>query len=158
MQRKLNPAHVEAVCKYVNSSPYFKLLSMELRDMGIGYSVVTLNVMEKHLQAFGFVHGGLCASVIDTAAFWSAYCQLDEDVGITTTDLKVNYLAPFKSGMLTVRGHCIKMGKTIGLTEATIFDERGKIISHGTSTLVVLPGHGLAGAPQLPPKFLPETT
>ncbi|HOK06154.1 MAG TPA: PaaI family thioesterase [Syntrophales bacterium] len=154
MERKLNPAHVEAVCRYVSNSPYFKLLSMELRDMGFGWAVVTLNVLEKHLQAFGFVHGGLCASVIDTAAFWSAYCELDEDVGITTTDLKVNYLSPFKSGVLTVRGHCIKMGKTLGLTEATINDERGRIISHGTSTLVVLPGHGLAGSPDLPPKFL----
>ncbi len=152
--KKLNPAYVRAVRAYASDSPYFRHLSMVIRDLGIGYAVVDLEVGTEHLQAFGYGHGGVFASVIDTAAFWSGFCELEEGVGITTTDLKVNYLAPVQAGKLTAEGRCIRMGKTLGLAEATIRDAAGRIISHGTSSLIVLPGFGLAGAPSLPPKFL----
>jgi uncharacterized protein (TIGR00369 family) len=111
-------------------------------------------VEEKHLQAFGYVHGGVFASIVDTAAFWAVFCKLDENVGITSVDLKLNYLAPVQKGKLIARGRCIKLGKTLGLGEAEITSSEGKLIAQGTSTLIILPGFGLAGSPSLPPKFL----
>ena len=152
--KKLNPAYVQAVRETVSDSPFFRHLSMTIREMDIGCAVVDLDVDTEHLQAFGYVHGGVYASAIDTAAFWSAFCELEEGTGITTVDLKVNYLAPVKAGKLTAEGKRIKMGKTLGLAEATVKDVQGRVVAHGTSTLIVLPGFGLAGGPALPPKFL----
>jgi uncharacterized protein (TIGR00369 family) len=152
--KTLNPAYVRAVSEYATASPYFRHLSMVIRQLGMGCAVVDLEVGPEHLQAFGYVHGGVFASVIDTAAFWSAFCELEEGMGITTTDLKVNYLAPVQAGRLVAHGRSIKMGKTLGLAEATMTDAAGRIVAHGTSSLIVLPGFGLAGAPPLPPKFL----
>jgi uncharacterized protein (TIGR00369 family) len=127
---------------------------MAIRRLGIGFAVMDIEVRPEHIQAFGFVHGGVFASLIDTAAFWSGFCELDEGTGITTADLKVNYLAPVQEGKFAARGRTIKMGKTLGLAEATVTDTAGRIVAHGTSSLIVLPGFGLAGAPPLPPKFL----
>jgi len=152
--RKLNPAYVQAVRETVSDSPFFRHLSMTIREMDIGCAIVDLDVDTEHLQAFGYVHVGVYASAIDTAAFWSAFCELEEGTGITTVDLKVNYLAPVKTGKLTAEGKRIKMGKTLGLAEATVKDAQGRVVAHGTSTLIVLPGFGLAGGPALPPKFL----
>ena len=152
--RKLNPAYVQAVRETVSDSPFFRHLSMTIREMDIGCAIVDLDVDTEHLQAFGYVHGGVYASAIDTAAFWSAFCELEEGTGITTVDLKVNYLAPVKTGKLTAEGKRIKMGKTLGLAEATVKDAQGRVVAHGTSTLIVLPGFGLAGGITLPPKFL----
>ena len=75
-------------------------------------------------------------------------------MGITSVDLKLNYLAPVQKGKLIARGRCIKLGKTLGLGEAEITSSEGKLIAQGTSTLIILPGFGLAGSPSLPPKFL----
>jgi len=72
---------------------------------------------QKHLQPFGIVHGGVFASLLDATAFWAAYSQAPEDVGMTTVDLKLNYLAPL-------------------LSEASIRNEEGALLAHGTS----LPG------------------
>jgi uncharacterized protein (TIGR00369 family) len=152
--KQLNPAYVHAVRETVNGSPFFRHLSMTIRELAIGFAVVELNVDREHLQAFGYVHGGVYASAIDTAAFWSAFCDLDEGTGITTVDLKVNYLAPVQTGKLTAEGKRIKIGKTLGLAEATVTDAQGRIVAHGTSTLIVMPGFGLAGGAALPPKFL----
>ncbi|MBW1849343.1 MAG: PaaI family thioesterase, partial [Deltaproteobacteria bacterium] len=74
----LNPDHVQAVIKAINQGPYFKHLSMPVKEMGIGYSIVELKVGNEHMNPFGGIHGGAYASVIDTAAYWSAYCELDE--------------------------------------------------------------------------------
>jgi uncharacterized protein (TIGR00369 family) len=152
--KQLNPAYVQAVRETVNGSPFFRHLSMTIRELDIGFAVVELNVDTEHLQAFGYVHGGVYASAIDTAAFWSAFCELEEGTGITTVDLKVNYLAPVQTGKLTAEGKRIKMGKTLGLAEASVKDAEDRIVAHGISTLIVMPGFGLAGGLALPPKFL----
>jgi uncharacterized protein (TIGR00369 family) len=152
--RRLNPSHLIAVRELINNCPYFRLLSMNVLELSPGHALMEAVVQEKHLQAFGFVHGGALASIIDTAAFWSAYCDLDENKGITTVDLKLNCLAPVKEGKLIARGKRLKLGRTLGLGEAEIIDGDGKLIAQGTSTLIVLPGFGFAGSPELPPKFI----
>ncbi len=150
---KINPSYINSVINIANGCPYFTHLSMYISTLDIGVAEVEMDLDRIHLQAFGFTHGGAVASLIDTAAFWSAFCELDESHGITTVDLKINYLAPCRSGKLIAKGRRIKLGKKLGLGEASVFDREGKIIAHGTSTIIVVPGFGFYGDPDLPPKF-----
>ena len=152
--KELNPAYVNHVNRLINNSPYFKLLSMTIVDAGIGFSRLEIDLAQKHLQPFGFVHGGVFASIIDAASFWSIFHEIeDPNSGATTVDLKVNYLAPAASGKLIAKGHRIKLGRTLGYAEATVADENGKLLAHGTSTLMILTENTLAMDPPLPPKF-----
>jgi uncharacterized protein (TIGR00369 family) len=151
---KINPAYIETVIKHANCCPYFKLLSMIIQNLTPGHALLEMRLCDAHIQAFGVVHGGALASLIDTAAFWAAVCDLDEEDGITSVDLKLNYLAPVKTGTLTARGHLVKLGTTIGVGEAEVVDEKGKLIAYGTSTLMVLPGRGFMDGVTLPPKFM----
>jgi uncharacterized protein (TIGR00369 family) len=152
--RKLNPEYIKAVSSAATRSPYFSLLSMELRDFDIGRSLVEIPVQEKHLQPFGVVHGGVFSTLIDAAAFWAVYPEIDDGFGMTSVDLKLNYLAPAATGKLIATGRRIKVGKTLGLGEAQVTDEDGRILAHGTSTLMVLPGFVFAPAESLPRKFV----
>ncbi|MFQ6078096.1 MAG: PaaI family thioesterase [Thermodesulfobacteriota bacterium] len=154
--RNLNPQYVEAVSALVNRCPYFTLLSMSIRDIGIGYSLLDIDVQNKHLQPFEAVHGGVFASIIDAAAFWAVFPEVDENVGMTSVDLKVNYLAPAQSGKLIARGRRIKLGKTLSLGEAEVINQENTILAHGTSTLMVLRNLGGAFKHSLPPKFIEE--
>jgi uncharacterized protein (TIGR00369 family) len=152
--KNLNPEYIERVKPFVNHSPYFELLSMKILDVGIGFSLLEVRLANKHLQPFGFVHGGVFASIIDAAAFWAVFSGIeDPNAGATTVDLKLNYLAPAVSGKLIAKGRQIKLGKTLGYAEATVTDENGRLLAHGTSTLMILPGNGLSMDPPLPPKF-----
>ena len=153
--KKPNPEYIERVNELANHCPYFKLLSMQINDVGPGFSVLEIDLDQKHLQPFGFVHGGVFASIIDAAAFWAVFYEIeDQRTGATTVDLKLNYLAPAVSGKLIAKGHQIKLGKTIGYAEAKVTAENGKILAHGTSTLILLPGKGLTSDPPLPAKFV----
>ncbi|MEW6350555.1 MAG: PaaI family thioesterase [Thermodesulfobacteriota bacterium] len=151
----LNPDYVRKVCEGISKAPYFELLSMSLKSFDIGSSVLEIELQGKHLQPFGFVHGGVFCSIIDAAAFWALWAELDETNGITSVDLKLNYLAPAQHGRLTAVGRRIKLGKTLGLADVEVTDAAGKVVAHGSSTLMVIPGFKFQGQDGLPSKFLP---
>ena len=152
--KRLNPAYMEAVVRNVSKSPYFTIISMELKELNQGRCRLEVVIQEKHLQPFGMVHGGVYSSLVDAAAFWAVYSQIDEDLGMTTVEMKLNYLAPSSEGALIAKGKNIKVGKTICLGEASIEDETGKLLAHGTSTMMILRDLKIRDSFKLPPKFL----
>lgn len=151
-EKELNPEYIEFISKIVNQSPYFSLLSMKIINLELGGSILEMKIEEKHLQPFGAVHGGAIASLIDSAAFWASYTQLENGKGLTTIDVKVNYLAPVQKGKLIAMGKCIKMGNTIALGDVKVIDEADRLIAHGTATMMVLQNLPIKGYINLPPK------
>jgi uncharacterized protein (TIGR00369 family) len=152
--RNLNPYYVEAVERRVNSCPYFSLLSMEIKGLSWGESLVEILVQEKHFQPFGMVHGGVFASLVDAVAFWAVYTQVPEELGMTTVELKLNYLAPLSTGRMIGRGKSLRVGKTLCLGEASVVSEEGNLLVHGTSTMMILKDLKVEGAEHFPPKYL----
>ncbi len=157
----LNQDHVQAVIKAINQGPFFTHLSMTVKEMGIGYSIVEMNVGNEHLNPFGGIHGGAYASAIDTAAYWAAYCELEEKVGLISIDLKIDYLAPISEGLMIAKGRSIKIGKSMCLAEATATNQEGKWLAHGTSKMMVTKelqtiedAFNFTGSKTLPPKFI----
>lgn len=159
--QKLNPGHVDYIISLMNQSPYFNLLSIVVKDLGFGYSLLEVDIENRHFNPFGGVHGGVYSSVIDTAAYWAAYSELDENAGLISLDLNVNFLAPVKNGKLIVKGQRIKIGKTLCIAEATAFDQENKMVAHGTSKMMVTQNLqtitqavASAGLTSLPGKFI----
>jgi uncharacterized protein (TIGR00369 family) len=66
----------------------------------------------------------------------------DED-GLTSVDLKLNYLAPARVEALRCTGKLIRAGKTLSYAEAEVRAADDRLIAHGTSTLMRLPGLGV---------------
>lgn len=139
----INPDYVTALKTAVKNSPYPKHMSMEIEKIGFDTSQIILNLDQCHLQPFGIVHGGVLATLIDTATFWAAFLRLPQDTGLVNVDLKLNYLQSVIRGRLTAEGICIRPGRSISYAEARVFDEDKNLVAHGTSTLMALPGKGL---------------
>ena len=113
-----------------------------------------VTIQEKHLQPYGMVHGGVCASLADAAIYWAVFSGMEETVGLTTVEIKLNYLAPVSAGRLIAKGKCIKVGKSICLGEASVEDDKGNLVAHGTSTMMILDSLKIQGQSHLPPKFI----
>ncbi len=152
--KQVNPAWAEAIGRLVNPCPYFDLQSMEIRELAWGRSRLEIELGRKHLQPFGLVHGGVFSSLVDAAGFWALYTQAPPGQGMTTVEMKLNYLAAAQEGRLVGLGRAIKLGRTLGLAETRVEDGQGNLLAHGTVTMMVLPQLGLQGDDQLPPKFL----
>ena len=151
--KRLNPDYVSAVIRTVNRCPYFQLISMSITELGEGTSRMEISLEEKHLQPFGMVHGGVFSSLIDASAFWAVFPLLDEGLGLTTVEMKLNYLSPTLKGKMVAKGQCLKLGKTLALGQSEIHDQKGRLLAHGTATLMVLSGLTLGPDDSFPPKF-----
>jgi uncharacterized protein (TIGR00369 family) len=149
----MNPEYVRAVAGLVNRAPYLELLSIRLEDLSWGGSLMAIDLGEKHLQPYGMVHGGVFASIVDAASFWAVFSQVEDEIGLTTVEIKLNYLAPAREGKLIARGRCIKLGKSLGLGEARVMDQEERLLAYGTATMMCV-SMQLEGARDLPPKWL----
>jgi len=125
---------------------------MKIKELEWGASVLEVELEEKHLQPFGYVHGGAIASVIDAATFWAVFPQVKDGMGLTTVEVKANFLAPVQKGKLVVKGRCIKIGRTLALGEAYVNSAEGNLIAHGTATMMIVPDLKVGGQENLPPK------
>lgn len=157
---KLNEEHIKKLMALVNQSPFFQLLSMTIDDMGVGFSQLRIEMDHKHLSPYMAIQGGVYAALIDAAAYWAVYAELPEEAGLITIDVNVNNLASIREGTILAWGRRIKVGRSICLADVRVEDNTGRILSQGTSKLLVTQGlqpigqiAELAGT-SLPPKFL----
>ncbi len=138
-----NPEFTGKLLQIINSSPFFEHMSMQLVSIEYDNAHIALQASKSHLQPYGMVHGGVLATLIDTATFWAAFMRIPEDAGMVNIDLKLNYLKSFQDGLLRATGTTIRSGQSISYAEAKVMDAEGELIAHGTSTLMILPGKGL---------------
>jgi uncharacterized protein (TIGR00369 family) len=138
-----NPEYIRELIEVINNSPFPDHMSMRLLEVALDSAVLELSTDRCHLQAFGIVHGGVLATLIDTATFWAVYMRIPEDAGLVNIDLKLNYLRPVENGLLIAEGRTIRSGKSISYAETNVLNEKRELIAHGTSTLMTLPGKGL---------------
>jgi uncharacterized protein (TIGR00369 family) len=93
-----NPVYVRELIEIVKTSPFPRHMSMELEKIDLDAASIRLSLGKCHLQPFGIVHGGVIATLIDTATFWSVFLRIPEDAGLVNVDLKLNYLRPVTNG------------------------------------------------------------
>ena len=139
----LNPEYIRELIEVVNASPYPEHISMRVCEIAVDRSVIELKTDTYHLQPFGIVHGGVLATLIDTATVWAAFLRVPEESGLVNIDLKLNYLKAVETGVLIAEGAAIHSGKSISYAEATVYNGSRERIAHGTSTLMTLKGKGL---------------
>ena len=151
--QKINPAYQKALSRLFEESPYPNLMKMKLVEVEYDSAIVELELDERHLQPFGIVHGGVLATAIDAATFWAGFMRLDAGDGLVNVDLKLNYLRQVKTGKLIASGRCLRAGRRISYAEASVRNQDGELLAHGTSTLMTLPGQPLKIAVD---KFIPE--
>ena len=96
------------------------------------------------LNPLGSVHGGWALTLIDSAAGCALHTELPPGTGYTTVETKVNFTRPIASDGGTVRceGVVVSRGRQIATAEARLVSAEGKLLAHGTSTLIILPPRG----------------
>ncbi len=151
--KQLNPKWVDFVKTFVNGSSYLKNQNMKIVDLKYSESLLAVELDRKHLQGYGYVHGGVYSALIDSAGFFAVYTQVEGDNSAATIEMKVNYLSSVKSGKLLAHARCITLGKSIGLAEVTIKNEEDKLLAHGTVTVMVKPPLKNLSVTNLPAKF-----
>jgi uncharacterized protein (TIGR00369 family) len=126
--------------------PISQTLGFWLVEVGDGECVFEGETGAHLLNPLGGVHGGWALTLIDSATGCAAHTLLPAGVGYATVETKANFTRPIRhdTGRVRAEGRVIGRGRQIMSAEARIVDSSGRILSHGTSTLMVF-GNGAAG-------------
>jgi uncharacterized protein (TIGR00369 family) len=92
------------------------------------------------LNPLGAVHGGFALTLIDSACGCAVHTELEAGIGYATVETKVNFVRPIapESGTIRCEGRVLSRGRTIATAEARLTSADGKLLAHGTSTLIIL--------------------
>ena len=92
------------------------------------------------LNPLGAVHGGYALTLIDSACGCALHSELDAGVGYTTVETKVNFTRAIDAagGPVRCEGRVLSRGRTIATADAHLRDGKGRLLAHGTSTLILL--------------------
>lgn len=135
---KVSSAQLKRIQKALGSVPFAKLLGLELDDIGSGTATLALNVRQDLTQNLGLVHGGVIASLIDTATAFAILSLLAPKERVTTVDLTISYLRPVTMGRLRAVAKVVRAGRRLFVVSAEVFDEDGKLASTALSTYIKL--------------------
>jgi uncharacterized protein (TIGR00369 family) len=117
-----------------------KTLGFTLAEVEEGKAVFIGEPSDRVLNPLGIVHGGFALTLIDSCTGCAAHTTLPAGVGYTTIETKVNFVRAITpaTGPVRAEGRVVARGRTIITAEGTLTDSKGKLLAHGTSTLMVL--------------------
>ena len=121
-------------------APMTKLLNMRLLEVEEGHVVFGARPSRDHYNGMGVVHGGLAATMLDSALGCAINSMAPPGKIYTTLELKINYTRPLTEevGDIRCEARVIHLGSRTATAEGRIVDEDGKLYAHGTTTCIVV--------------------
>lgn len=135
---KITAAQLRRIQKAVATVPFARLLRIELDEVGRGTATLGLMVRKELTQNQGVVHGGVIASLIDTATAFAIISLLDARERVTTVDLTISYLRPLTKGRITAVAKVVRAGRRLFVVSAEVFDKDKKPAATALSTYIKL--------------------
>ncbi|MDC2953955.1 MULTISPECIES: PaaI family thioesterase [Streptomyces] len=124
--------------------PIAATLGMDLEEVDHGHAVFSLEPGEEHYNPIGSVHGGIYATMLDSAAGCAVQSTLPQGMAYTSLDLTVKFLRPITADTGKVRavGSVLNSGRRTALAEAQLFDSADRLLAHATSSCMLFPVPG----------------
>ena len=126
-------------------APIAKTLGFNLTHIEPGTATIEVDVTERFWNPMGTLHGGILVDIADAAMGLAYAAALEDGESFTTLELKINYLRPFKQGRLKAVAKTIQHGRTVGIMDCDVLDDRGKVIARSSSTCLTLRGEQTKG-------------
>jgi uncharacterized protein (TIGR00369 family) len=123
--------------------PIAQTLSFWLTEVGDGFAAFEGEPGAHLLNPMGGVHGGWALTLIDSAVGCAGQTLLPAGAGYATVETKANFSRPITkdTGRVRAESRIVSQGRQVISGEARVLSRDGKVLAHGTSTLLVL-GNG----------------
>jgi uncharacterized protein (TIGR00369 family) len=120
--------------------PLSETLGIEPVEVGYGRITFAMTPQEMHYNPLGTVHGGVIATLLDTAAACAVHSVLPTGVGYVSLDLTVKYLRPVTAdtGRVIVTGTLLSKGSRTALAEGRLTDSRDRLLAYASSSCMIL--------------------
>jgi len=118
--------------------PFAKLLGIEVESAEPGHAVLTMNLRSEHMRNDAIAHGGVVATLIDSAMAIAIMAMLAENERTVTVDLTIHYLRPVTEGFAKASARVVRAGRKVVTVSAELFDKDEKLAATAISTYLRL--------------------
>ena len=121
-------------------APIGRLIGMDVDSLEIGRAVFSLVPGAQHYNPIGVVHGGIAATMLDSAMGCAVHSTLPPGARFTTVDLHVHYTRAMTAdtGRVMAIGETVHLGGRTATAEGRLLDEAGTVLAHGTTTCLII--------------------
>jgi uncharacterized protein (TIGR00369 family) len=123
--------------------PFMQMIDISSFSFEEGRVVFRLRPQEFHYNPLGSVHGGVFATLLDSACGCAVHTKLPAGVFYTSLDLSVKFLRPvsISTGEIAAEATVVHLGRRMALAEGRILDAAGKVYATASSScLIMQPG------------------
>ena len=134
--KPLDPDFEKRVRDSFARQAFMRALGAELLQIAPGEVHIALPHKPDLTQQHGYFHGGVVATIADTAAGYAALTLFPKGTGVLTTEFKINLLRTAEGERLVARGRVIKPGRTLSICQSDVYAENGERESHVATVLL----------------------
>ena len=135
---EITEEHKRRAADAINRLPLSGLLGMEFVDLRMGEAVLKIEMRDDLRQPFGVLHGGVTATLIDTAMAFAIRTMLNDTEPTASIDLTIHYLRPHTAGPAICTAKVVRPGKRIFAVSAEVANGEGKLVATALSTYTKL--------------------
>jgi uncharacterized protein (TIGR00369 family) len=116
-----NPDYAARVRDSFARQPFMELIGARITALAPGFCEIVVGHRRDLTQQHGFVHGGVLASIADSAAGYAAFSLMPAEATVLTVEYKLNILRPGEGEAMVARGRVLKPGRTLFVVQADVF-------------------------------------
>ena len=135
-EKGLAPDLLQRLRKRLADSPTMGWLRPSLEELALDSCVLRLPYREELTNGSGTVHGGVLATLADSAVAFALATNFDGKMGFATADLTIHFLRRARTGVLA-RARILKKGKRVNVGEVQIVDDSGREVARVLATFVL---------------------
>lgn len=121
----------------IQEGAYWHHLGMYVHSAEPGKAVLRLPIKQELLQIYQNVHGGVVASLIDSATSTALHTTLAENERSATSNMNVYYLQAANGEYLEAVAEVMKRGRRLAVCKADVFNASGELVAHGTAEFYI---------------------
>jgi uncharacterized protein (TIGR00369 family) len=125
--------------------PVGDLVGFRVVEVEPGRAVFEMEAGPRHANPMGTLHGGILCDIADAALGIAYASTLGEGESFTTLELKINFFKPVWNAKLRAEARVVKKGRTVGMSECDVLDEKGSLVARASSTCMTLSGEMAKG-------------
>jgi uncharacterized protein (TIGR00369 family) len=119
--------------------PMRRLIEFTLIEVSKGRAVFTIKPDERYYNGLGICHGGVAATVLDSALGCAVNSTMPAGRIFTTLEMKINYVRPIRreTGEMLCEANVVHVSARVATAEGRIVDREGKLYAHGSATCML---------------------
>jgi len=134
----IRESYERALRRAVDAAPIYQLLQIHLEHIDTGFARFRMPFRKELTQAYGVVHGGLIATLADTAVAFAVMTLIQPGEKVTTAEFKINFFSAVTGGEMFGEARAVYTGKRLVVADMEVKKENGQLIARGMATYAII--------------------